>query len=274
MNRSPIGVFDSGYGGLTILKEIVNRLPGYDFIYAGDNARTPYGTRSFETVHQYTLQAVKWMFSQGCRLVVIACNTASAKALRTIQQKDLPLIAPDRRVLGVIRPVTEIAGNFTATKHIGLFATPGTVKSDSYTIELKKFFPDVSIVQEACTMWVPLIENNEFDCDGADYFFKKHTENLLCKDSRIDAIILGCTHYPIIEEKIKKFLPGHIKLISQGSIVAESLASYLVRHTEMNANVSKTGSIEFFTSENTDGFDRLATLFYGKEIRSSQVIFG
>ncbi|HEY0356412.1 MAG TPA: glutamate racemase, partial [Flavisolibacter sp.] len=206
----PIGVFDSGYGGLTVLREIVNRLPQYDYIYLGDNARSPYGPRSFETVYRYTLQSVKWLLKQNCPLVILACNTASAKALRSIQQKDLQNLDPNARVLGVIRPTTEVIGKKTASHHIGILATSGTVQSGSYLIEIEKFFPGLSIEQEACPMWVPLVENNEYLGDGADYFIKKHIRNILSRDKDIDTLLLACTHYPLLKEKIEKYLPSHV----------------------------------------------------------------
>src|SRR5688500_1448077 len=228
-----IGVFDSGYGGLTVLKEIINTLPEYDYIYLGDNARAPYGNRSFETVYHYTLQCVQWFFSQGCSLVILACNTASAKALRTIQQIDLPSIAPDNRVLGVIRPTTEIIGNFSETGNVGILATNGTVASQSYPVEIAKFFPRLKVYQEACPMWVPLVENNEYESHGADFFVKKHIHNIFAKGRMIDVLLLACTHYPLLKKKIGEYVPVGVKLISQGEIVATSLVEYLQRHTEM-----------------------------------------
>jgi glutamate racemase len=267
MQHHPIGVFDSGFGGLTVLKEMERVLPDYDFLYLGDNAHAPYGNRSFETVYAYTLEAVQWLFSKGCPLVVLACNTASAKALRTIQQKDLPAIAPDRRVLGVIRPVTERIGSLTRSRHVGILATAGTVASQSYVIEITKYFPDITVVQEACPMWVPLVENNEFDSDGADYFVKQHLDRLLAADPLIDTLVLGCTHYPLLEHKIQSCLSPGISLVSQGKIVAERLADYLSRHPEIAQSCSREGRRDFYTSEKADIFDRMATLFYGSEIR-------
>src|ERR1043166_6123688 len=225
-SQNPIGVFDSGYGGLTVLKEITQKLPGYDYIYLGDNARAPYGNRSFETVFQYTLECVKWFFNQGCNLVILACNTASAKALRTIQQNDLPKMASGKRVLGVIRPTTEMIGNLSETKCVGILATTGTVQSNSYPIEIKKLFPEVTVYQEACPMWVPLVENNEYSDHGADYFIKKNIHNIFEKGENIDVILLACTHYPLLSEKIKENLPVQVKLVSQGEIVADSLSDY------------------------------------------------
>ena len=230
----PIGVFDSGYGGLTILEKIRTELPGYDYIYLGDNARTPYGTRSFDVVYKYTLECVTRMFEMGCQLVVLACNTASAKALRTIQQHDLPSLDPKRRVLGVIRPTVEAVGAMTRSNHIGLLATTGTVQSDSYPLEIHKLNKDIIVTSEACPMWVPLVENSEIETEGADYFIHKNINSLLSKDKNIDAIILGCTHYPLLINKIKKYLPKDIILISQGEIVANSLVNYLKRHPEMD----------------------------------------
>jgi glutamate racemase len=270
MGYHPIGVFDSGFGGLTVLKEIERLLPQYDFLYLGDNARAPYGNRSFKIVHTYTLDAVQWLFKQGCPLVILACNTASAKALRTIQQKDFPLIAPNCRVLGVIRPVTEWVGKITHTGHIGILATTGTVASRSYEIEIKKYFPGVTLIQEACPMWVPLIENNEFDNAGADYFIRKHIDNLLASDSDIDTIILGCTHYPLIQSKIRDYVSRDIQIITQGEVVAQSLVDYLNRHPEIAGRCSAEGLRTFYTSETPENFDRSATLFYGKPIACHQ----
>jgi glutamate racemase len=271
LNNYTIGIFDSGFGGLTIMKEIVKTLPDYDYIYLGDNARAPYGSRSFETVYRYTLEAVNWLFKRGCYLVIIACNTASAKALRTIQQKDLLMLAPEKRVLGVIRPVTEIIDSFTKTQHVGLFGTLGTVNSLSYVIEIAKSFPGITVTQEACPMWVPLIENNEFNSDGACYFIKKHVKSLIEKDILIDAVVLGCTHYPLILDKIRNYLPSHIEIVNQGTIVADSLVDYLRRHPEIDRYLGRDCRRSFFTTDNSDGFDRLAQLFYGEEIRSTQV---
>ncbi len=268
---SPIGIFDSGYGGLTVMKDIVARLPGCDFIYLGDNARAPYGNRSFDTVHRYTLQAVQWFFEQGCPLVVLACNTASAKALRTIQQQDLPRLAPDRRVLGVIRPTTEVVGNYSLSGQLGLLATTGTVASDSYAIELEKFFPEVTLYQEACPMWVPLIENNEHLKPGADYFIQQHISRLLARQPRIDTILLACTHYPLLEEKIKTFLPKGVRLITQGPLVAEGLADYLYRHPEMDARISKNGRRLFFTTDDPIDFQHRSAIFFGQPVEAQKV---
>ncbi|HRE73383.1 MAG TPA: glutamate racemase [Flavobacteriales bacterium] len=266
--KHPIGVFDSGMGGLTVLKEIVKRLPDYDYLYLGDNARAPYGPRSFDTVYEFTLQSVKQLFAMGCPLVILACNTASAKALRNIQQKDLPKIAPDNRVLGVIRPTAEIVGSLTKNKKIGVLGTQGTVNSNSYPIEIAKFSQDVSVTQEACPMWVPLVENNEHLSVGADYFVKKHLDHILHSDPGIDTIILGCTHYPLLLDTIKKFLPSNIQLIAQGEIVAEKLEDYLLRHPEMEQRISKEGKREFYTTDSPEQFDASAKIFFGEKIKS------
>lgn len=270
-DSSPIGIFDSGIGGLTILKEIVRKLPQYDYIYLGDSARAPYGGRSFETVYHYTLECVKKLFEMNCHLVILACNTASAKALRNIQQLDLPKIAPARRVLGVIRPTTEMAGKLTKTNHVGVFGTAGTVQSDSYKIEIEKFFPGVKVFQQACPMWVPLVENNEMNSSAADFFISKCVKQLFSKSRKIDTVILGCTHYPILLPKIKKHLPRGVKAVSQGSIVATSLADYLQRHPEMERNCSKGGSIRFLTTDSPGNFNKLANVFWKKKIEAEQV---
>jgi glutamate racemase len=267
----PIGIFDSGYGGLTILKAIVKELPQSDYVYLGDNARAPYGTRSFETVYQYTLECVNQLFDKGCHLVILACNTASAKALRNIQQKDLPLIDPHRRVLGVIRPTVEVVGNYTKTKHVGVLGTPGTVTSESYPIEIAKSFPDVKVFQEACPMWVPLIENNEYNNEGSNYFIKQNVQHLLHQSDQIDAIILGCTHYPLLISKIKQYIPQHIQLITQGEIVAQGLKDYLKRHPEMEAKCTKNGYVDFYTTETADNFSAQAGKFFGKEVRAQHL---
>lgn len=264
----PIGVFDSGYGGLTVLKEIISKLPQYDYLYLGDNARAPYGNRSFDTVYHYTLQCVQWFFDQGCSLVILACNTASAKALRTIQQNDLPRIAPDKRVLGVIRPTTEVIGTYSETKNVGILATNGTVISNSYPIEIAKFYPDINVYQEACPMWVPLVENNEHLSDGAEYFVKKNLQHIFEKGETIDVLLLACTHYPLLKEKIEEHLPVGVKLLSQGEIVAESLADYLQRHPVLEALCSKSGSRQFFTTDSTEDFDNHAAIFFGEPVQS------
>ena len=257
----PIGVFDSGYGGLTILKKIREQMPGYDYIYLGDNARTPYGTRSFEVVYEFTLQAVEKLFSLGCPLVILACNTASAKALRSIQQKDLPAIDASRRVLGVIRPTAECIGGLTRSRHVGILATSGTIKSESYRMEINKLFPDVTVTGEACPLWVPLVENNEYDSEGADYFVKKHINQLLEKDPIIDTLILGCTHYPLLMDKIRQFTPPHIRIVAQGEYVAHSLQDYLKRHPEMDSRCTKQGTCRFLTTESTAKFEESASIF-------------
>ena len=265
---APIGVFDSGYGGLTILKELKKQLPQYDYMYLGDNARAPYGTRSFETVYQYTLEAVQWFFKQGCSLVIIACNTASAKALRNIQQLDLPHIDSTKRVLGVIRPTTEVVGNFSSHQHIGIMGTLGTVQSESYPMELSKFFPKLKVFQQACPMWVPLIENGEFDKPGADYFVQQYLNELFKQSKNIDTILLACTHYPLLESKIKSFLPSGVTLVSQGDIVAKSLAKYLQNHPEMANKCSQSGKLSFYTTDNEKVFEKQGSLFFGQKIEA------
>ncbi len=271
MQAGPVGVFDSGYGGLTVLKEIVQKLPQYDYIYLGDNSRAPYGNRSFETVYQYTLQCVKWLFGKGCPLVILACNTASAKALRTIQQHDLPRIDPSKRVLGVIRPTSEIIGKFTKNGQVGVLATRGTVQSQSYIIEINKFFPDIHVEQEACPMWVPLVENKEHEGHGADYFVKKNIGALLRKDRNIDTILLACTHYPLLKKKIEEYVPVGIKIISQGEIVAGSLVDYLLRHPEMEHRLSRYTHRDFYTTDDTISFDGHAETFFGEPVQSKHI---
>ena len=266
-----IGVFDSGFGGLTILKEIRKRLPQYDYLYLGDNARTPYGSRSFEIVYEFTLQAVRALFERGCRLVILACNTASAKALRSIQQNDLPSLDPSRRVLGVIRPTVEILPQITHTGHVALLATQGTVKSSSYSIELSKIAPDIVISEHACPMWVPLVENNEFNSPGADYFIEKEISAVMEKDPLTDTIVLGCTHYPLLIDKISKFIPDNVKVICQGPIVADSLADYLQRHPEIESRLSNTASVTYLTTDHPEKFDSLASMFLGKPVLSHTI---
>ncbi|MGL5273490.1 MAG: glutamate racemase [Phocaeicola sp.] len=261
----PIGLFDSGYGGLTILDEVRRAMPQYDFLYLGDNARTPYGTRSYEVVYEFTLQAVKKMFEYGCPLVILACNTASAKALRTIQQIDLPQLSVNNRVLGVIRPTTEIIGKLTRNGHVGILATVGTVLSMSYEIEIKKLYPNLNVSSEACPMWVPLVENGESNSRGADYFVKQHIERLLAKDPVIDTIILGCTHYPLLLDKIRQYTPSHIQLIPQGEYVAHSLVNYLERHPEIEIRCSKQAKSTFLTTENSQKFIESASMFYSEK---------
>lgn len=267
----PIGIFDSGFGGLTVLKEIVKELPQYDYLYLGDNARAPYGSRSYETVYEYTLQCVKYLFGQGCHLVILACNTASAKALRTIQQKDLPLLDINKRVLGVIRPTTEMIGNYTKTGHVGILGTTGTVSSGSYLVEINKFFPNLKVHQQACPMLVPLIENNEYNTLGAGFFIKKYVDSLMLQEKNIDAVILACTHYPLIEEQIKKHLPGHVTILSQGSIVARGLKNYLSRHPEIEKECSKKGTVSFYTTDLPGTFDKSAAEFYGNGVKSERI---
>lgn len=268
VQQGPIGVFDSGYGGLTVFREIVAQLPEYDYLYLGDNARVPYGSRSFETVYDYTRECVWHLFDKGCSLVVLACNTASAKALRSIQQQDLPKLDPAKRVLGVIRPTAEEAGSFTRTGHIGILATTGTVASLSYVLEIEKLFPQVSVYQQACPMWVPLVENDEYRSAGADYFIRQDVEKLMTRHPGIDAIILGCTHYPLLQEKIANYVPQGTRLISQGPIVAKKLADYLDRHPEVRERCSTGGGLEFYTTESPESFDRSAALFYGQPVTS------
>ena len=262
----PIGVFDSGYGGLTIYDEIKKLLPQYDYIYLGDNARTPYGTRSFDIVYEFTRQSVCHLFKQGCQLVILACNTASAKALRTIQQVDIPTLDPSRRVLGIIRPTVEFIGDVTKSRHVGVLATEGTIKSRSYPLEIRKLFPEIEVVGEACPMWVPLVETNEHNSDGADFFVKRHIDNLLARDNEIDTIILGCTHYPMLLDKIRKYTPEGITLLTQGAAVAASLKDYLNRHPEMDNLCTKGGETIFCTTEADGKFGDQASLFLQQPI--------
>lgn len=261
MSFGPIGIFDSGYGGLTILQQIRRVMPQYDYIYLGDNARTPYGTRSFEVVYEFTRQAVEHLFERGCQLVVLACNTASAKALRSVQQNDLERLDPNRRVLGIIRPTVESIGGITRSKHVGVLATEGTILSASYPMEVRKLFPEIVVTGQACPLWVPLVENGEADSSGADYFVKKYIDALLDQDPLIDTIILGCTHYPLLLEKIKKYTPQGIKVVCQGEYVAASLKDYLVRHPEMDERCSKEGRCRFYTTESVEKFVSSASLF-------------
>lgn len=261
-----IGVFDSGYGGLTILSKIREALPEYDYIYLGDNARTPYGTRSFEIVYEFTLQAVHKLFELGCHLVILACNTASAKALRSIQINDLPGLDPNRRVLGVIRPTVECIGDITQTRHVGVLATAGTIKSESYPLEIRKLFPDIEVSGEACPMWVSLVENNEARNEGADYFIQKYINNLLRKDREIDTVILGCTHYPLLLPKIRMFMPDTIRIVAQGEYVADSLKDYLYRHPEMDRKCTRGGKCSFYTTEAEEKFTESASTFLNREI--------
>lgn len=267
----PIGVFDSGYGGLTILKGIREALPQYDYLYLGDNARTPYGTRSFDVVYRFTRQAVEALFSRGCHLVILACNTASAKALRSIQQKDLPSWDSTRRVLGVVIPTVEALGSISRNGNIGLLGTPGTVSSGTYDIEIAKFFPQFRTVSVACPMWVPLVENKEFDSPGADYFVKKYVDELFTQEPETDTVILGCTHYPLLIDKIRKEIGSRATIVTQGELVGASLADYLRRHPEMEADCTKGGTCEFLTTENPDKFNELAEIFLRTPLKASHI---
>jgi glutamate racemase len=273
MKRVPIGVFDSGYGGLTVLSAIRKQLPQYDFIYFGDNARAPYGNRSFDVVYEFTLEAVRFLFDQGCPLVILACNTASAKALRTIQQNDLPQISPENRVLGVIRPSTEVLDELTQTKHVGILGTQGTVQSNSYPIELAKFAPDIEVHQHACPMWVPLIENHQHEHPAGKQFIEEDVQKLLSLNPNIDAILLACTHYPVLQDQLSALVGPNIQVIPQGPIVAVKLASYLVAHPEMETRLTKNGEVAFFTSETPIVFDEKATKFFGQKVSSSHHSF-
>ena len=270
----PIGVFDSGYGGLTILHQMRSLLPQYDYLYLGDNARAPYGPRSFDVVYQFTREAVVKLFSMGCHLVILACNTASAKALRTIQQNDLPVLDPTRRVLGVIRPTAECIGSITQTRHVGILATEGTIKSESYVLEIQKLYPDISVSGVACPLWVPLIENNEYDTPGADYFVKKRIDALMRLDPDIDSIILGCTHYPLLLDKILKHTPRGVRIIPQGEYVAASLKSYLERHPEIDARCTKHGTCHYLTTENKDKFRESARIFMHEPVDVETITLG
>ena len=267
----PIGIFDSGYGGLTILEKIRGLMPEYDYIYLGDNARTPYGTRSFEVVYEFTRQAVFKLFAMGCRLVILACNTASAKALRTIQMRDLPAVAPDRRVLGIIRPTAELVGNMTRSGKVGVLATVGTIQSHSYDLEIRKLFPGVQVYGEACPLWVPLVENREYDSPGADYFVEKNIQSLMAQDPGIDTVILGCTHYPLLLDKIRRYLPEGVTPIPQGDIVAASLQDYLHRHPEMERRCQRGGECTFYTTELPEKFISSASVFLHEKIAANRV---
>lgn len=266
-----IGVFDSGYGGLTILSEIRRRLPQYDYIYLGDNARAPYGTRSFDIVYRFTLQAVRYLFDQGCHMVILACNTASAKALRTIQQCDLPLIDPNRRVLGVIRPTVEKIGEISRNGHIGIVGTPGTIQSASYDIEIAKLHPQFHTYSQACPMWVPLVENREADSPGADYFVEQEITRLFAKQPLIDTVVLGCTHYPLLYDKIRRYVPQSATVVKQGDIIAESLHDYLLRHPEIDARCSKGATCHYLTTESADKFTEMASIFLRKPVTGSHI---
>ena len=271
-NQLPIGIFDSGFGGLTVFKSIAEKLPNYDYIYLGDNARSPYGDHSFETVYQYTLECVEWLFAQGCELVILACNTASAKALRSIQQLDLPKKYPNHRVLGVIRPTAEVIGNYTSSEEIGVMGTRGTINSGSYPIEINHFFPNLHVHQQSCPMWVPIIENGEHLSAGADYFVDKYIKALLEQSTDIDCILLACTHYPLLIPKIVHYLPKEIKLLAQGDIVADSLVDYLERHQEIENKLAKNSGRKFYTSGNTETFNAQASLFLGEEVNAKKVM--
>ena len=270
-NPGPIGVFDSGYGGLTILDGIRKLLPQYDYLYLGDNARAPYGPRSFDVVYEFTRQAVMKLFEMGCHLVILGCNTASAKALRSIQQIDLPQIAPERRVLGVIRPTAEVIGSLTASRHVGILATEGTIKSESYNLEIKKLYPDITVSGVACPFWVPLVEYNEADSPGADYFVKKRIDQIMNLDPEIDAIILGCTHYPLLMPKILKYMPAEVRVIPQGKYVAESLKTYLERHKDMEERCAKGGKVRYLTTESPERFGEQARMFLHEEVVAERV---
>lgn len=267
----PIGVFDSGYGGLTILDEIRRKLPQYDYIYLGDNARAPYGTRSFDIVYRFTLEAVSYLFEQGCQLVILGCNTASAKALRSIQQNDLPAIDPARRVLGVIRPTVEKIGEITKTGNIGIVGTPGTIRSHSYEMEIEKLYPGFRTFTQACPMWVPLVENGEATGEGTDYFVKRDVERLMAQNPGIDTVILGCTHYPLLKDKVEKYVPEGVTVLSQGAIVADSLADYLNRHPEMTARCSKGATCRYLTTESSDKFSESATVFLSEPVEATSI---
>ena len=268
----PIGIFDSGYGGLTILHGIRQLLPQYDFLYLGDNARAPYGPRSFDVVYEFTRQAVVRLFEMGCHLVILGCNTASAKALRTIQQNDLPVLDPTRRVLGIIRPTAEVIGQLTTSRHVGVLATEGTIKSESYTLEIQKLYPDIVVSGVACPFWVPLVEYNEADSPGADYFVKKRIDQLMLLDPIIDAIILGCTHYPLLMPKIVKYVNPGIRIVPQGEYVAESLRNYFLRHPEMEAQCTKNGTVHYLTTDNPDKFKESAQLFLHEDVEVKNII--
>lgn len=266
---SPIGIFDSGYGGLTVFRSIAEKLPDYDYIYLGDNARSPYGDHAFETIYQYTLECVEWLFSKGCNLVILACNTASAKALRTIQQKDLPSKHPGKRVLGVIRPTAEVIGSYTNTKKIGVMGTRGTINSESYLLEINKFFPEIKVYQQACPMWVPLIENNEHMQCGADFFVQEYCDSLLAQSEDIDCVLLACTHYPLLMPKLKAIFPASMEILTQGEIVAGSLVNYLNRHPEIESILSRAGNKSFYTTGDSRAFDEHASIFFGEDLISS-----
>lgn len=268
----PIGIFDSGYGGLTILRQIRGLMPEYDYLYLGDNARAPYGTRSFDVVYEFTLQAVKRLFDMGCPLVILACNTASAKALRSIQQNDLPALGEERRVLGIIRPTVEALGDITRSGHIGIVATPGTIRSHTYELEIAKSYPHMQVTTESCPMWVPLVENHEFDSPGADYFVQKRITNLMHHDPEIDTILLGCTHYPLLLDKILKYVPSNVRVLPQGEYVANSLQQYLLRHPEMADRVTQGASCRFITTEDPAMFNESATIFLRQPVQAERIM--
>ncbi len=271
MNNGPIGVFDSGYGGLTILEEVSKQLPEFDYLYLGDNARAPYGNRSFDMVYEFTRQAVLHLYERGCPLVILACNTASAKALRTIQQVDLPRLDPGFRVLGILRPTVEVLGALTVSRHVGLVGTPGTIASGSYPIEIHKLYPDIVVRQEACPMWVPLVENGEYNSEGAAFFVKKDLDHLFGKDNSIDTLVLGCTHYPLLLPQIRRFVPENVHIISQGSYVASSLVDYFRRHPEMAVRCSRGSQRTFLTTESERKFEESASLFVKRPIKASHI---
>jgi glutamate racemase len=270
--NASIGIFDSGYGGLTVFNKIQQALPLDNYVYLGDNARAPYGSRSFDLVYRFTLQAVERLFEENCRLIILACNTASAKALRTIQQRDLPRLAPDRRVLGVIRPTVEVLDNISRTKHVGILGTEGTISSGSYQIEINNLFPHIVVASEACPMWVPLVENGEFDSPGADYFVEKHIKNILRRDHLTDVLVLGCTHYPLLSDKIIKYIPDSVRLFPQGDRVAESLVDYLHRHPEIDSQLAKESQCRFLTTEDADKFASTASIFLPSRPIAEQIV--
>lgn len=272
--HGPIGVFDSGYGGLTILRRLQALMPQYDYVYLGDNARAPYGTRSFQVVYEFTLQAVRKLFHMGCPLVVLGCNTASAKALRTIQQVDLPRIDASRRVLGIIRPTAECIGQLTQTRHVGIMATPGTIRSNTYALEIAKQYPDIQVSGQACPMWVSLVENGEYDQPGADYFVRKYVDALMCSDPQIDTIILGCTHYPLLLDKIRQAVPAGVQLMSQGDYVARSLEDYLRRHPEMQRRLTQGAQVRYLTTEDPESFKDAAAMFLSHPVVAERIVLG
>ncbi len=274
LSAGAIGIFDSGYGGLTILSEIRKQMPEYDYIYLGDNSRAPYGGRSFEVIYEFTKQAVLHLFGQGCNLVILACNTASAKALRTIQQVDLPQLAPHKRVLGVIRPTAEVVGQLTSTKHIGVLGTPGTIQSGSYQMEVQKLFPDVQVQGQECLLWAALVEAGYADSEGADFFVRSDIQHLLAKDDAIDTVILGCTHYPLLQNKIRQYLPAHIQMVPQGGYVAQSLKDYLLRHPEMDSVCTKKGTVRYLTTESPERFRANSAIFLNEDVKVEKVALG